>query len=62
MKLNDHLPLIDLFYNNSYHSSIFVAPFSVLYGRRSRSLVGSFEVGEYPLLGPEIIYEAIEKV
>ena len=43
---DDHLPLIDLAYNNSYHSSIQMAPYEALYGRRCRSHVGWFEVGE----------------
>ena len=37
---DDHLPLIDLAYNNSYHSSIQMAPYEALYGRRCRSPVG----------------------
>ena len=31
------LPLAEFSYNNSYHSSIGVAPFEALYGRRSIS-------------------------
>ena len=31
---DDHLPLIEFSYNNSYHSSIGMAPFEALYGRR----------------------------
>ena len=36
---DDHLPLIDFSYNNRYHSSISMAPFEALYGRRCRSLI-----------------------
>ena len=36
--------------------------FEILYGRRCRSSVGWFEVSKYSLLGPYIIYEALEKV
>ena len=32
-----HLPLIEFAYNNSYHSSIGMAPFEALYGRPCRS-------------------------
>ena len=32
-----HLPLIEFAYNNSYHSSIGMAPFEALYGRKCRS-------------------------
>ena len=59
---DDHLPLMEFSYNNSYHSSIGMTPFEALYGRRCRSLVGWFEVGESSILDPEIIYEALEKV
>nr|GFA60244.1 putative reverse transcriptase domain-containing protein [Tanacetum cinerariifolium] len=34
-----HLPLIEFFYNNSYHVSIKAASFEALYGRKCRSLV-----------------------
>ncbi|WMV37212.1 hypothetical protein MTR67_030597 [Solanum verrucosum] len=39
-----------------------MAPFEALYGRRCRSPVGWFEVGEFSLIGPELVYDAIEKV
>ena len=32
-----HLPLVEFSYNNSYHSSIQMAPFEALYGRKCRS-------------------------
>ena len=56
------MPLIEFSYNNSYHFSIGMAQFEALYGRRCKSLVGWFEVGESSILGPEIIHEALEKV
>ena len=37
---DNFLPLAEFSYNNSYHSSIDVAPFEALYGRRCRSPIG----------------------
>ena len=34
---NDHLPLVEFAYNNSYHSSIETTPYEALYGRKCRS-------------------------
>ena len=34
---DDHLPLVEFAYNNSYHSSIEMAPYEALYGRKYRS-------------------------
>ena len=59
---DQYLPLAEFAYNNSYQSSIQMAPFEALYGRRCRSLIGWFEVGEPRLVGPDLIREAVEKV
>ncbi|XP_070029575.1 uncharacterized protein [Nicotiana sylvestris] len=59
---DDHLPLIEFAYNNSYQASIGMAPYEALYGRRCRSPVGWFEPAEVPLIGPEFVCEALEKV
>jgi len=57
-----YLPMMEFAYNNSYQSSIQMAPFEALYGRRCRSPIGWFEVGEAKLVGPELIQDAIDKV
>src|SRR5262249_16078617 len=56
------LSLVEFAYNNSYHSSIGMAPFEALYGRPCRSPVCWDEVGERRLLGPELIQDSAEKV
>lgn len=52
---DDHLPLIEFAYNNSYHSSIQMAPCEALYGRKCRSPIGWFDIGEIELIGPNMI-------
>ncbi|GKV49055.1 hypothetical protein SLEP1_g55827 [Rubroshorea leprosula] len=42
---DDHLPLAEFAYNNSYHSSIKMAPYEALYGRRCRTPICWAEVG-----------------
>ena len=59
---DDHLPLIEFTYNNSYHSSIQMAPYEALYGLRCRSPIGWFEVGKAVSIGPYSVLYAMEKV
>ena len=49
-------------YNNSYHSSIGMAPFEALYGKACRTPLCWSEVGERPLVGPEIVEETTQNV
>ena len=53
------LPLVEFLYNNSFLSSISMAPYEALYGRRYRSPIGWVEVGEPSLLGPKLIYKTL---
>lgn len=57
-----HLPLVEFTYNNSYHSSIAMAPFEALYGRRCRTPLCWHESGESVVLGPEIVRETTKTV
>ncbi|KAJ0444256.1 putative nucleotidyltransferase, Ribonuclease H [Helianthus annuus] len=59
---DEHLPLINFSYNNSYHTSIKVAPFEGLYGRKCRTAVCWAEVGESQLSGHEIVLETTDKI
>ncbi|KAH0748617.1 hypothetical protein KY290_027849 [Solanum tuberosum] len=59
---DDHLPLIEFAYNNSYHFSLQMASYEALYERRCRSPIGWFEVGEAGLIGPYLVHQVMEKV
>nr|GEW38862.1 putative reverse transcriptase domain-containing protein [Tanacetum cinerariifolium] len=59
---DSHLPLVEFYYNNSYHTSIKVASFEALYGRKCPSPICWAEVGDAQLTGPEIIHETTEKI
>ncbi|XP_075109064.1 uncharacterized protein LOC142180864 [Nicotiana tabacum] len=45
----------------SYHADIQMAPYEALYGRKCRSTIGWFDVGETKLLGPDLVQQAVEK-
>ncbi|KAD7477911.1 hypothetical protein E3N88_01047 [Mikania micrantha] len=59
---DSYLPLIEFSYNNSYHSSINMAPFEALYGRKCRSPVCWNELGEAQVTGPELIQETTNQI
>ena len=59
---NNHLPLIEFSYNNSYHSSIGMAPYEALYGRKCRTPLCWAEVGDKGIIGPEIVQETTRKI
>ena len=59
---DDHLPLIEFSYNNSYHANIGMPPYEALYGRKCRSPICWEEVGERKVLGPEIVQQTKETV
>ena len=56
------LPLEEFSYNNSYHSSIDMAPFEALYGRRCRSPIGWFDAFEVRPWGTDLLRESLDKV
>ena len=59
---DDSLPLCEFSYNNGYHSSIGMAPFEALYGRRCRTPVCWEEVGVRSFHGPSVVGDSSEKV
>lgn len=56
------IPLVEFAYNNSYQSSIQMAPFEALYGRRCRSPLYWDDVDRAAVTGPEMIQEMEQKV
>ena len=58
----EHLPLVEFAYNDSYQASIQMAPFKALYGRPCRSPLCWTEVGESSITGPDLIRDTSEKV
>ena len=58
----EQLPLVEFAYNNSYQTSIHMAPYEALYGRPCRSPLCWTEVGESSITGPDLIRDTFEKV
>ena len=56
------MPLVEFAYNNSYQTSIQMAPYEALYGRPCRSPICWTEVGESSTTVPDLIRDTIEKV
>jgi hypothetical protein len=56
------LSLAEFSYNNSYQSSLKMAPFKALYGRRCRTLLNWSQAGEREIFGPDLVLEAEDKV
>ena len=58
----EHLPLVEFAYNNSYQASIQMAPYEALYGRPCRSPLCWIEVGKSSITVPDLIRDTSEKV
>jgi len=56
------LALIEFSYNNSHHSSIRMAPYEVLYGRKCRISLCWQDIDESPTIGPDLIQATIDKI
>ena len=59
---DEHLPLVEFAYNNSFHASIGMPPYEALYGRKCRTPLCWDEVGERRMLGPEMVQQTADMV
>ena len=57
-----HIPLVEFVYNNSFQSSIGLAPYKALYGRKCRIPLCWTELSEKKVIGLDLIQETEEKV
>ncbi|KAJ9539354.1 hypothetical protein OSB04_032087 [Centaurea solstitialis] len=57
-----YLPLAEFSYNNSYHSSIGMPPYEMLYGRRCRTPICWGEVGQRVLGSTEVVQQTTEHI
>ncbi len=57
-----YLPLIEFAYNNSFQSSIKMAPYEALYGRKCRTPLYWTELSENKIHGVDLIKETEQKV
>lgn len=62
VKWDDYISLMEFVYNNQYHSSIGMAPYEAIYGRKCRSPICWDEKGLRTLEGPEIVQDTVDKV
>jgi hypothetical protein len=58
----EFLPLVEFAYNNSYQSTIKMAPFEFLYGRPCRTPLSWDRLEDRVLVGPEAIQEMEEQM
>ena len=58
----EHLPLVEFAYNNSYQASIQMAPYKALYESPCRSPLCWTEEGESSTTGPDLIRDTSENV
>ena len=57
-----HIPLVEFVYNNSFQSSIGMAPYEALYGRKCRTPLCWTELSEKMIISLDLIQETEEKV
>ena len=57
-----YIPLMEFSYNNSYQSSISMAPYEDLYDWRCRTPICWTKLNEHKVIGPDIVKDTEEKV
>ena len=55
--LDRHIFLVEFVYNNSFQSSIGMAPYEALYGRKCKTPLCWTELSEKKVIGPYLIQE-----
>ena len=58
----EHLPLVEFTYSNSYQKSIQMAPYKALHGRPCQSPICWTEVGKRSITGLDLIRDTSKKV
>ena len=58
----EHFPLVEFAYNNSYQANIQMVPYEALYGKPCRSPICWTEVGESSITSPDLIRDTFKKV
>ena len=58
----EHLPLVEFAYNNSYQASIQMAPYETLYGRPCRSPICWTKMGERSTTASDLIRDTSKKM
>ena len=56
-----YIQLIEFAYNNSYQSSVSMAPYEALYGRRCRTPLCWTELNKHKIIGPDLIKDKKKK-
>ena len=56
-----YISLMEFSYNNNYQTSIGMAPYEALYGRKCRTPVCWTDLNEHKVIGPDIVKDTEEK-
>ena len=57
-----YISLMEFAYNNNYQSSISMAPYEALYGRRCITPMCWTDMDEHKIIGPDLVKDTKEKV